>query len=247
MHGRLLWYAARSAGLVAWVLLATSVALGILLSSRVAGRRPSPAWLQSIHRYLGGLASIFVLVHVFGIVADTYVHFGVVDVLVPLASSWQPVAVAWGVVAMWLLVAVELTSLARASLPRAVWRWVHMSSYPLFLLASVHMLSAGTDATTAPVRAIAAGLTLGVTALAIVAFVHAAKLARRVDERLGVGRPVAGGDAGLVLQLGDERRRVGQLLPDGWEEGGLPPTDPNQQPIDVRPQRRDETVEGARW
>ena len=98
-------------------------------------RAGCPGWLLSIHRYLGGLASIFVIVHVFGIVADTYVHFGLVDVLVPLASSWHPVAVAWGVVAMWLLVAVEITSLARASMPRAVWRWVHMSSYPLFLLA----------------------------------------------------------------------------------------------------------------
>ena len=173
MHGHLLWYVARSAGLVAWALLALSVGLGVLLSSRMAGRRPSPAWLLSIHRYLGGLASIFVLVHVFGIVADTYVHFGVIDILVPLASSWHPVAVAWGIVAMYVLVAVELTSLARASLPRSLWRWVHMSSYPLFLLASVHMLSAGTDAFSAPVRALALAGTLGLLALTLVAMVHA--------------------------------------------------------------------------
>src|SRR5436309_8258808 len=148
VHGRLLWYAARSAGLVAWMLLATSVALGILLSSRVAGRRPSPAWLLSIHRYLGGLASVFVIVHVFGIVADTYVQFGLVDVLVPLASSWHPVAVAWGVVALWLLLAVEITSFVRDRMPLVVWRRVHYLSFPLLVLASVHALSAGTDATT---------------------------------------------------------------------------------------------------
>src|SRR5438067_3786893 len=167
MHGRLLWYVARSSGLVAWTLLALSVALGITLSSRIAGRRPSPAWLLSIHRYLGGLASIFVAVHVAGLLADNYVDFRLVDVVVPFASRWHPVAVAWGIVAMWLLVAVELTSLARASLPRTLWRWVHLSSYPLFLLASVHMVTAGTDAFTAPVRASAVAFTLGLTALGV--------------------------------------------------------------------------------
>jgi DMSO/TMAO reductase YedYZ heme-binding membrane subunit len=179
VHGRLLWYVARSAGLVAWGLLALSVGLGVLLGSRLAGKRPSPAWLLSIHRFLGGLASIFVLVHVLGIVADSYVHFRLVDVLVPFASSWHPVAVAWGVVAMWLLVAVELTSLARSSLPRQVWRAVHMSSYPLFLLASVHMLSAGTDAFTAPVRALVVGGTLALTALATLALWRSGQAAGR--------------------------------------------------------------------
>jgi DMSO/TMAO reductase YedYZ heme-binding membrane subunit len=179
VHGRLFWYVARSAGLVAWGLLALSVGLGVLLASRLAGRRPSPAWLQSIHCYLSGLASIFVVIHVLGIVADSYVHFRLVDVLVPLASSWHPVAVAWGIVAMWLLVAVELTSLARASLPRNVWRVVHMSSYPLFLLASVHMLSAGTDAFTAPVRMLVLAGTLALTALATVALWHSGQSASK--------------------------------------------------------------------
>ena len=69
--------------------------------------------MLDVHRFLGGLAAVFVGVHVIGLLLDSFVAFGPTDVLVPLASSWHPVAVAWGIVAMYLLVAVELTSLGR--------------------------------------------------------------------------------------------------------------------------------------
>jgi len=141
------WYVARSAGLVGWALLTASVLWGLLLSTKatVLGRRPRPAWTLDLHRYLGGLATIFTCVHVLAIVADSYVHFGLLDVLVPFSSSWRPVAVAWGIVAMYLLAAVELTSLARKHLSRRVWRATHMASIPLYLFATVHAVSAGTD------------------------------------------------------------------------------------------------------
>jgi predicted ferric reductase len=141
------WYAARSAGLVGWALLTASVLWGLVLSTKAAvlGRRPRPAWTLDLHRYLGGLATIFTAVHVVAVVADSYLHFGVAAVLIPFASSWRPAAVAWGVVAMYLLAAVELTALARKHLSRRVWRATHMASFPLYLFATVHAVSAGTD------------------------------------------------------------------------------------------------------
>jgi DMSO/TMAO reductase YedYZ heme-binding membrane subunit len=98
-----------------------------------------------LHRALGGLAVIFTGVHVVTIMLDSYVHFGLAEALVPLASTWHPVAVAWGIVAFYLLAAVEITSLARRRLPNRFWRRVHYASFPLFVLATVHGLSAGTD------------------------------------------------------------------------------------------------------
>ena len=77
--------------------------------------------------------------------ADTYVHFGAADVLVPFASKWHPVALAWGIVATWLLLAVEISSLAMRWLPRRVWHAIHLSSYALFLSATVHGLASGPD------------------------------------------------------------------------------------------------------
>jgi hypothetical protein len=139
------WYLSRAGGIVAWSLLAASVLWGLLLSTRVFDRKPSPKWLTDLHRFLGGTAVLFVGVHVGSIVADSYVHFGTADVLVPFATHWHPLEVAWGIVAMWLMVAVELTSLAMRYLPRRLWHAVHLSSYALFVSATVHAFAAGPD------------------------------------------------------------------------------------------------------
>ena len=74
-------------------------------------------------------------------------HFSAADLLIPFASPWRTGAVALGVVAMWLLVAVEATSLAMKRIPRRYWRWIHLSSYAVFLLTSLHAAFAGTDST----------------------------------------------------------------------------------------------------
>src|SRR5439155_20888269 len=125
------WYRARACGLVAWGLVVASCAWGLLHALRTFGRRPTPAWMLSTHRYLSALAICFVAVHVVAIVADDFVHFGIADVFVPMLSSWRPLAVAWGVVGMYVLVAVEVTSLVRQRLSQKVWRGIHMLSYVL--------------------------------------------------------------------------------------------------------------------
>lgn len=146
MTNQLWWYVARAGGIVAWSLLAASVVLGLFLSTRVRPLNAPPVWTTDLHRFLGGLATIFVGVHVVAIMLDSYTSFGVTDVLVPFASSWHPVWVAWGIVSMYLLLAVELTSLARRRLPRKLWHAVHLLSLPLFVFSTVHFAGAGTDA-----------------------------------------------------------------------------------------------------
>lgn len=164
------WYLSRASGIVAWSLLTLSMVWGLLLTTRMFDRRPSPKGLVDLHRFLGGIAVVFVGLHVGTIIADTYVHFGAVDVLVPFATSWHPLAVAWGVVAMWILLAVEITSLAMRYIPRKVWHAVHLSSYALFVSATVHAFAAGPDTSERLFEMVSIG------ALAIVVFltiVHA--------------------------------------------------------------------------
>ena len=83
------WYVARSSGLVAWALLAASVLWGLLLATRVFDRTPSPKWFLDLHRFLGGTAVVFTAVHIGALAADTTVHFGWREILVPLASRWR--------------------------------------------------------------------------------------------------------------------------------------------------------------
>ena len=139
------WYTARASGMVAWWLLGTAVCWGLALSTRVTNGKPTPAWLLDLHRFLGGLATIFVGVHLLGLAEDAFVPFNWVDFAVPFHATWRPVAVAWGVTSLYLLVAIEITSLLMRRIPKRWWRRVHSMSFLLFVLTGIHVFSAGTD------------------------------------------------------------------------------------------------------
>jgi DMSO/TMAO reductase YedYZ heme-binding membrane subunit len=125
---------------------------GVALSSRFLGKNPKPNWMLDLHRYVGGLSVVFTVVHVVALIGDSFIAFGAVDVLVPFATDYHPVAVAWGIIATYLLIAVEVTSLLRKRLSKRAWRTTHYLSFPLFGLSTVHLLWVGTDRTTPLLR-----------------------------------------------------------------------------------------------
>jgi len=180
MTDQLWWYTARAGGIVAWALLGLSVLWGLALSTKALGKRPRPNWILDLHRFLGGLALIFTGVHVVAIMADSYVHFGLTEVLVPFTGSWHPAAVAWGIIGLYFLVAVEITSLLRRRLSKRLWRATHFLSFPLFALTTVHALSAGTDGATFALRW---GIIVTAVAVTVLTFI-------RIQQ---VERPRAGG------------------------------------------------------
>jgi len=146
MNPQFWWYVARATGVMAWVGAVGAVLIGLALASRIGGRQVPPAWLLALHRHVGALTVALVGAHLGALVADTYVHFGLADLLVPFAAGWGTGAVAWGVVAMWLLLVIEATSLAKRRLRARTWRAIHLSSYASALAATAHMVTAGTDA-----------------------------------------------------------------------------------------------------
>jgi len=142
---KLSWYVSRSAGLIAWALVAASIVWGLTLSGRLIRRRGVPAWLLALHRYLATLSLVFVVVHLLGLVADNYVHFGWRELFVPLASRWRPGPTAWGIAGLYLLVAIQITSWLMRRLPRRLWHTIHLSSIPLFVVGTVHGFQSGAD------------------------------------------------------------------------------------------------------
>jgi predicted ferric reductase len=201
------WYVARSAGLVSWGLLALSVLWGLALSTRALGRRPRANWLLDLHRFLGGLAVIFVGVHLVGLVFDSWVEIGLRQMLVPFTSDWNPLAVSWGVVGLYLLAAVELTSLLRSRIPKRWWKGVHMSSYGLYVVATIHMLTAGTDRHSPALLWTVAGTTAAVVFFTVYRIIGPGKAAS-VKPATPVRRPVAG-EPEVLRPLHDPRPRAG--------------------------------------
>jgi DMSO/TMAO reductase YedYZ heme-binding membrane subunit len=141
---------------------------GLVLSTKAFGSKPRPNWLLDLHRFVGGAAVVFTGIHVASLVLDSYIEFGVREILVPFTSSYRPAAVAWGVIAFYLLLAVEITSLLRKRLSKRAWRATHLLSFPLFILGTVHGLTAGTDKDTFLLRSafiVATSAVGGLTAL----------------------------------------------------------------------------------
>ncbi|MCP3818824.1 2Fe-2S iron-sulfur cluster-binding protein [Streptomyces sp. A3M-1-3] len=147
MDPQLWWHLARVGGLMSWWLLSATVLWGLLMSTRVLGPRAAPARLYDLHRFLSGLSLAFLTVHLLALLADSWVDIGLLQLLVPFTSDYRPAAVAWGVTALYLLAAVEVTSLLKDRIPHRWWRYVHGSTFALFVLTTVHALTAGTDAT----------------------------------------------------------------------------------------------------
>jgi predicted ferric reductase len=165
---KLWWYLARSGGIVAWALLAASVLWGLALASRLFVRRPPAPWLLAVHRWLSGLAVAFTGIHLAGIMLDSYVEFRWLDLVVPFASDWKPLAVAWGVVAFQLLVAVQATSLFKSRLSHRAWRRVHHAALAIYVFSTVHFLTAGTDARSPIVGAVVIAVSGSALALGLV-------------------------------------------------------------------------------
>jgi sulfoxide reductase heme-binding subunit YedZ len=140
------WWLARATGMIGWVLATASIVWGLALSGRVVRRKKLPAWLLDLHRYLGTLTLAFVAVHMGALTLDHYVAFSLNDLFVPMASTWKPGAVAWGIAAFYVLVVIQVTSWGMRWLPRKVWHGIHFSSFFVFVAATVHGVTAGTDA-----------------------------------------------------------------------------------------------------
>ena len=142
------WYAARAGGMLAYLLLSASVCVGLLLSGKAKLRQWPRFALEDVHRFLGILAGVFVGIHAFALLLDSFVPFSLSQLLVPGTSSYRPLAVGFGVVAAELLAALAISNHYRRQIPHHVWRRLHMLNFAVWALALVHGLTAGTDRTT---------------------------------------------------------------------------------------------------
>lgn len=177
MNEQTWWYLSRASGIVAWVLLAASCLWGVLMVTRLLKPADRPAWMLDLHRWLGALTVVTTVVHLLALVADSYVHFGWAEILVPQASAWKTLPVTFGVIGLYFLVLVEASSLMMKRLPRAVWHGVHLTSYVAFGLATAHGVMAGTDRRNLVLVTVGSGVAF-VLAFAVLARVLAGRAKR---------------------------------------------------------------------
>lgn len=151
-----LWALGRGTGLVALVLLTASICLGIVTRSRQRWAGLPQYGLTAIHKTASLTATALIVVHVTTLLLDPKAQLRLVDTVVPFASSWRPLWLGLGTLAIDLLLLVVATSLLRKRIGHRTFRLVHWATYLLWPVALTHALGTGTDAGTLWMDALAA-------------------------------------------------------------------------------------------
>jgi len=190
-----LWYASRATGVVALVLLTVVVLLGILVNRR--GRLPGlPRFATtSLHRSMSLLAVAFIAVHVATAIADPYVTIGFAAIVLPFTSPYETLWLGLGAISFDVIIALIVTSLARARIGRRTWRAVHWLAYACWPVALAHSLGSSTDLRSGWLLTLTICCTAAVGAAAcwrIVSSMAARREAERPARALSIG-PAADG------------------------------------------------------
>jgi predicted ferric reductase len=162
-HDPTFWLLARASGLAAYAVLTLSVLAGLVVKSRPFARL-RPVTVVELHKTLAltGLGAL--ALHAVSLVLDTTVKVSLTALVVPGLVAYRPAAVATGVVAAWLFSVITASFWLRKRIGTRVWRRLHWLTFALFGLATIHGVTAGTDAAQPWSRALYLGAVGAVTA-----------------------------------------------------------------------------------
>jgi len=147
---RAYWYLARASGVVAYVLVWVSVALGIAITNKLSRVWPGGPTAVDLHQFASLLGLTLSIFHGLILLGDRYANYSLAQILIPFASeNYRPLWVGIGQVAFYLMVPVAFSFYARRFLGYKLWRLIHYLSFVIYLFVTLHGLWAGTDTTTA--------------------------------------------------------------------------------------------------
>ncbi|MCX5743764.1 MAG: ferric reductase-like transmembrane domain-containing protein [Proteobacteria bacterium] len=176
------WLLSRATGVTAFVALSLDTILGLVMSTRAGERWIKRGHALELHRWLSPVTLALVAGHAIVLLADRYIRFDLIDVVVPFASPFRTGAVGIGVVAAYLAIVVHASFGLRRRLGPRTWRRLHYLAFVAFLASALHAILAGTD-TSRP-------WLVGVYAMPL-AIVGALVVARVVGHVRHAARPIA--------------------------------------------------------
>lgn len=144
MNDTVLWYATRGAGAVSILLLSGVVVLGLLTTARAGTHGWPRSLVAALHRNIALLAVVFLALHIVTAIVDPFTHLGL-DALVPFGSYYRTLWLGLGAVALELMLAIAVTSLARNLIGVRAWRLIHWLAYVCWPVAVLHGIGTGTD------------------------------------------------------------------------------------------------------
>lgn len=179
------WYVTRAAGMTTYLLLWLSVVSGLAMSLRLKVGPVDQPLLMAIHRLATELSLAFVALHLLSVAVDPTVSVGMLGVLFPFMSDVRQPWTDLGIISAYLLVGIAASFGVRGLIGTQTWRRIHYLSFPLWIIALVHGIGAGSDTGT-----LWAALVYIVTADAVL-FLTALRLFSRKSRRPATPSPAA--------------------------------------------------------
>ncbi len=139
------WYLSRSSGIVSFGLLATSMAFGLLLSTRFAKSWPGAPVALVLHRDASIVGIAFALVHALVLLGDRYTPFTLAELALPFGAAYRPAVLGLGQLAAYGAVLLVVSFYLRKTIGARAWRALHYASFGVFALGLAHGLIAGPD------------------------------------------------------------------------------------------------------
>ncbi|PJA87176.1 MAG: hypothetical protein CO141_00850 [Candidatus Moranbacteria bacterium CG_4_9_14_3_um_filter_42_9] len=142
------WYAARVAGILAFISLWLTVFLGLSIRNPILKKIIEPVYSLDFHCFVAALAVLWALVHGTVLIFDPKLGFHLKDVFLPFVSQTtlvEPKYLALGIVAFYMMAVLTVTSYLRSHLNHKFWRVLHFLNPIVFLFVVVHGYMNGTD------------------------------------------------------------------------------------------------------
>jgi sulfoxide reductase heme-binding subunit YedZ len=145
------WDTTRALALTSYLLLFVSVVAGVLQSMKMLPAKSKASIIMS-HPLTGWLGLLFGLTHGLVLLYDNYVGYTLVEILVPFTAKQDPFEIGLGVIALYIVFLLVLSSDLLQRLGKQIWHKVHILAFPAFLMALYHGVAIGTDTVLPAIR-----------------------------------------------------------------------------------------------
>ncbi len=140
------WLAARAAGVVAFLLIASAVILGLYLSSGALKRPGMKRDLVKIHQQIALTALAAIGAHGLFMLGDGWLKPGITGITVPFTLGYRPLWTGLGILAGYMAALLGPSFYFRRRIGARRWRRIHQATVVVYALAVLHSFGSGTDA-----------------------------------------------------------------------------------------------------
>lgn len=182
------WLASRSAAIVAFLLIAAAVLLGLLMASKLARKPGLNRKLMKVHEQIALAALVAIGLHGVLLLGDAWLKPGITGITIPFTLEYRPLWTGMGIVAGYLALLLGPTYYWRRKIGTKRWRQIHRATVVVFVLAVAHSLGSGTDGASTWFRVMVFGSAALVLALVIARYGRRAPR-RRPKKTVPAGSP----------------------------------------------------------